>query len=84
MTGTIYIFNNQSGFGFIIQDDGGDNLFVHITACVENYQPQKGDRVSYEVGEGRKGPMAVNVDALRDENCNVIQVEMTDDIDMQA
>ncbi len=57
---------------------------MHITACVENYQPQKGDRVSYEVGEGRKGPMAINVDALRDENCNVIQIKITDDMDMQA
>ncbi len=84
MNWLIKFFNQTKGFGFIIQDNGDEELFLHITACAEGYEPQEGDRVSYEVGEGRKGPMAVNVDALRDEDGNTIQVEQENDMDMAA
>jgi len=58
-TGTIKFFNASKGFGFITQDQG-DDLFFHVSE-IQGQEPQDGDKVEYEVGEGRKGPCAVNV-----------------------
>lgn len=58
-TGTVKFFNTTKGFGFITQDAGGD-IFFHISE-VQGAEPQDGDKVQYEVGEGKKGPCAVNV-----------------------
>ncbi len=61
--GTVKWFNVKKGYGFIIPDDGGDELFIHhsnITA--EGFRSlEEGQKVEYETGEGRKGPEAVNV-----------------------
>ena len=62
-TGTVKFFNDQKGFGFITPDDGGKDLFVHATA-VENGTLSDNDKVEYEVGEGQKGPCAVQVKKL--------------------
>ncbi|MFT6631220.1 MAG: CspA family cold shock protein [Bacteriovoracaceae bacterium] len=59
-TGTVKFFNETKGFGFITPDDGGKDLFVHISA-VEQGQLNDNDKVEYEVGEGQKGPCAVQV-----------------------
>ncbi len=59
-TGTVKFFNEGKGFGFITPDDGGKDLFVHISA-VESGQLNDSDKVEYEVGEGQKGPCAVQV-----------------------
>jgi len=59
-TGKVKFFNETKGFGFITPDDGGKDLFVHITA-VEQGQLSDDDKVEYEVGEGQKGPCAVQV-----------------------
>ena len=53
----------EKGFGFIQQDDGGDDLFVHSTALDGSFISD-GDSVEYEIGEGRKGPCAVKVSKL--------------------
>lgn len=58
-TGTVKFFNGEKGFGFITQDGGGD-LFFHISE-VKGQQPKDGDKVEFEVGQGKKGPCAVNV-----------------------
>ena len=58
-TGTVKFFNTSKGFGFITQDEG-DDLFFHITE-LQGQEANEGDKVEYEVGEGRKGPCAVNV-----------------------
>jgi len=56
--GVVKFFNNEKGFGFIEQEDG-DDLFVHHTQ-VEGVI-EDGDSVEFEVGEGPKGPNAINV-----------------------
>tara|TARA_Y100000385_G_C12606046_1_gene430893 strand:- start:78 stop:272 length:195 start_codon:yes stop_codon:yes gene_type:complete len=59
-TGKVKFFNETKGFGFITPDDGGADLFVHVTA-IEAGELKDDDAVEYELGEGRKGPCAVNV-----------------------
>lgn len=62
-TGKVKFFNDQKGFGFITADEGGDDIFVHISA-IEAGTIKEGDTVEYEVGEGRKGPQALNVKSV--------------------
>jgi CspA family cold shock protein len=56
-------FNSQKGYGFIIPDDGGDDLFVHHSNIVSDgfRTLTDGQKVEYEAGQGRKGPEATNV-----------------------
>ncbi|MEC7986908.1 MAG: cold-shock protein [Myxococcota bacterium] len=58
-TGTVKFFNTTKGFGFITPEDGKD-IFFHISE-VQGSEPRDGDKVEFEVGEGRKGPCAVRV-----------------------
>ena len=60
--GTIKFFNASKGFGFITQDNGKD-IFFHISE-VNGPEPQDGDKVEFEVGEGKKGPCAVRVKVI--------------------
>jgi CspA family cold shock protein len=63
--GTVKWFNNQKGFGFIEQDGGAD-IFVHHSAIdMSGFKSlAEGDRVSFNVGQGKKGPAAENVKKL--------------------
>ena len=58
--GTVKFFNDSKGFGFITPDDGGKDVFVHVNGLNETTL-NEGDKVSYDVEEGKKGPNAVNV-----------------------
>ena len=59
-TGKVKFFNSEKGFGFIKPDDGSNDIFVHISEVADG-QIKDDDAVEYEVGEGRKGPCAVQV-----------------------
>ena len=56
-------FNKEKGYGFIIPDDGSQELFVHYSEIAGGgfRSLGEGEKVSYEVGQGRKGPQAQNV-----------------------
>ena len=62
-SGTVKWFSEQKGFGFIVADDGGPDLFVHHSEIkTTGYASlNEGQKVDYTVGEGKKGPCATNV-----------------------
>ena len=63
--GTVKWFNDQKGYGFITAEDGKD-VFVHFSAVEgEGFKSlMEGDRVSFEIEQGAKGPSAVKVKKL--------------------
>lgn len=61
-TGTVKFFNETKGFGFIAPEDGGADIFVHVSGLTDEIR--ENDRVSYEVENGRKGLNAVNVTVI--------------------
>jgi CspA family cold shock protein len=63
--GTVMWFNAEKGFGFITRE-GGDDVFVHHTAIIgEGYRSlDEGQKVSFDVTQGNKGPQASNVTKL--------------------
>ncbi|MBL4821598.1 MAG: cold shock domain-containing protein CspD [Gammaproteobacteria bacterium] len=65
-TGQVKWFNNAKGFGFILPENGGDDLFAHYSAIgMEGYKTLKaGQMVSFETVEGPKGLHAANIQPL--------------------
>ncbi len=62
--GTVKWFNTEKGFGFITPEGGSKDLFVHISNVAGGVELPEGARVSFEVGEGRKGPEAQSVQLI--------------------
>ena len=64
--GIVKWFNGDKGFGFITPDDGSKDLFVHHSEIkMDGYKSLKdGQKVEFEVGQGQKGPCAINVKPL--------------------
>ena len=61
--GTVKWFNADKGYGFIAPSEGGEDLFVHFSEIQSGgYKTlEDGQRVSFEVGQGQKGPQATQV-----------------------
>ncbi|WP_114808414.1 transcription antiterminator/RNA stability regulator CspE [Vibrio cholerae] len=66
ITGSVKWFNETKGFGFLTQDNGGNDVFVHFNSIQsEGFKTlAEGQRVSFIVEQGKKGPQASNVVAL--------------------
>lgn len=60
--GTVKFFNTSKGFGFIKPSDGGEDIFVHVSALEDEIR--ENDQVSYEVEMGKKGKNAIKVKVL--------------------
>lgn len=53
-TGLVKFFNDDKGFGFITPENGGQDVFVHVSALQSGNSLREGDKVSFEVGQDRK------------------------------
>ncbi|RYD54515.1 MAG: cold-shock protein [Sphingobacteriales bacterium] len=60
--GTVKFFNETKGFGFIKPNDGGQDIFVHVSGLID--EVRENDKVTYEVQNGKKGLNAVNVKVI--------------------
>ncbi|MDB5243594.1 MAG: cold-shock DNA-binding protein, partial [Spirosoma sp.] len=58
-TGIVKFFNEGKGFGFIKPDDGGEDIFVHVSGSLD--QLRENDKVKFVVEQGKKGLNAVKV-----------------------
>jgi cold shock protein len=58
-TGKVKFFNQQKGFGFILDDETGKDVFVHATGIVDKIKDD--DEVEFEIVDDKRGPKAVNV-----------------------
>tara|TARA_B100000963_G_C22555314_1_gene638775 strand:+ start:697 stop:888 length:192 start_codon:yes stop_codon:yes gene_type:complete len=57
--GTVKFFNDSKGFGFIVDEETGKDIFVHVSGLVD--EVKENDEVTFDVADGRKGPNAVDV-----------------------
>ncbi len=57
--GTVKLFNETKGFGFIKDEETNNEYFVHVTGLIDKVN--ENDAVTFDVEEGKKGLMAVNV-----------------------
>jgi cold shock protein len=68
VNGTVKWFNSEKGYGFIQQEDGSSDVFVHFRQINNTgygrVSLEEGQKVSFEVGQGEKGPQAENVTVL--------------------
>jgi cold shock protein len=60
--GTVKFFNAEKGFGFIKHDDSNKETFVHVSGLISEIK--EGDKVEFELQEGKKGMNAVNVTVI--------------------
>ena len=63
MTGTVKFFNGSKGYGFITNDETGEDIFVHVTS-LNGLALNEGDKVEYSEEDGRKGKVAADVQIL--------------------
>ncbi|RXJ86384.1 cold-shock protein [Arcobacter sp. CECT 8985] len=69
VNGTVKWFNSEKGFGFIEQENGGKDVFVHYRQINNNngygrVSLEDGQKVTFEIAQGEKGPQAENVTAV--------------------
>ncbi len=54
-TGTVKWFNTQKGYGFIVPETGGKDVFVHVSGLSDGFTPADNQKVQYQMGEDRNG-----------------------------
>ena len=59
VTGKIKFFNEKKGFGFIVEDESQEDVFVHVTGLTEKVA--ENDEVTFELAEDKRGKKAINV-----------------------
>jgi CspA family cold shock protein len=59
-TGIVKFFNETKGFGFVVDDASGQEIFLHVTG-LNGTKVRENDRIEFQTVEGRKGLNAVNV-----------------------
>ena len=69
-TGIIKFFNRKKGFGFIIVDGSGKEIFFHATGLTGTRLINSGDKVEFEDAEGKSGPSAINIKKTGDADEN--------------
>tara|TARA_B100000767_G_scaffold275689_1_gene314342 strand:+ start:5332 stop:5523 length:192 start_codon:yes stop_codon:yes gene_type:complete len=60
--GVVKFFNNEKGFGFIVDEENKEEVFVHKTGLIDNIQED--DNVEFDVEQGKRGLNAVNVSKI--------------------
>ena len=60
MQGKVKFFNSSKGYGFIVDDETGDDVFVHVTS-LNGLKINEGDKVEYVVEVGERGKTATNI-----------------------
>lgn len=90
-TGKVKWFNNAKGYGFILPEEGGEDLFAHYSSIqMEGYKTLKaGQEVEFEVQEGPKGYHAVNIrgeagDAVEDQAESDVETDAQVDVQMDT
>lgn len=65
--GTVRFYDTKKGYGFVTRDNGAGDLHISVRALprMRKWDPETGDRVSYEVRESDKGPFAAKVDFVK-------------------
>ena len=63
MTGTVKFFNESKGYGFITDDESGQDIFVHVTS-LNGLELKEGDKVEYKEADGKKGKVASHIQHL--------------------
>jgi CspA family cold shock protein len=58
-SGTVKFYNETKGFGFVVDSNSGEEIFVHVSGLVDKVR--EGDSVTFETQQGKKGLNAVNV-----------------------
>lgn len=68
MNGSVKFYNQGRGYGFIVPDNGGKDVFVHVTSVKASNvigPLNEGDKLSFEVEQGKRGPSAVKISRLK-------------------
>ena len=60
MLGKVKFFNSSKGYGFIVDDETGEDVFVHVTS-LNGLKINEGDKVEYVIEEGERGKAATNI-----------------------